>query len=80
MNALPTDTRHPRERERDQHLWEALFGGHSPRDEVAASPHVTAPAIAEGAWRAYGAEWDDLDREDTIASLTRTLRYEGGAA
>lgn len=75
-----TDTRHPRERERDQTLWATLFGGHSPRDEVAASPGMTALAIAEAAWQQYAPDaWDDLDREDTIASLTRTLNHEGGA-
>ena len=74
------DTRHPRERERDQHLWATLFGGHSPSDEVRGwGYHKPARAIAEAAWQEYGAEWDDLDREDTIASLTRTLHHEGGA-
>lgn len=77
---MTNDTRHPRERERDQTLWATLFGGHSPRDEVAASPGMTALAIAEAAWQQYAPDaWDDLDEDTTIASLTRTLHHDGGA-
>lgn len=77
------DPRHRTERAADQALWERIVGT-SPADEVhwgrEAHPTATAEDIAEGLWE-YGTndDHDDLDRDDTIASLTRTLRYEGGA-
>jgi len=74
------DPRHPTERERDQHVWRTLFGGHSPREEVRWSAEgATAEDVAAAAWAQYAATWDDLDEDTIIASLTRTLRYEGGA-
>jgi hypothetical protein len=76
-----TDPRHPTERAADQQLWERIVNT-SPSDEVLYSPDAaTAEDIATGLWE-YGTndEHDDLDRDATIASLARTLRYEGGAS
>lgn len=80
-----TDPRHPSIREADQALWERLFSGHSPLEEVRWSPDMSAEQIAEQAWNDYNdptvaPDWLDLDRDETLDSLTRTLRYEGGAA
>lgn len=68
----------------DQYLWEYLYGGHSPTEEVNASPGKTAEEIAGAAWAFYtqpGVQpnWSDLDREWIISSLTRTLQRAGAA-
>lgn len=79
------DDRHRSTREHDALRWETYYGGESPRDQAAAYfPRVTGPYTAESVAYAMA---DDLraehvisDREyaDVHASLTRTLRHEGG--
>jgi len=79
------DKRHWRLREFDERVWTLLVGAHSPRDEVKFAAGKTAQQIADDLYGEYPdsvhaiAHGENCEAIDIVASLTRTLHYDGGA-
>ena len=73
------DERTEYQRKRDQAVWNSLYKGPSPLDEVQSCPGWTAREIAEAGW-AYHHGWlENLNRESALDALERCARFEGGA-
>lgn len=81
-----SDPRHPSVRGFDARIWEFMLGRHSAQEEVQANRRgIPAEWIATMLIEEYPEHAElimkdeELTQHDLHASLTRTLRYDGGA-
>lgn len=86
ISADASDPRHSAVRGFDSRVWEYLLGRHSPQEEVkAARRGIPAEWIATMLIEEYPdharliMQDEGLTEQELHASLTRTLRYDGGA-